>query len=60
MGKCGAGLYTQDYDLIGVPSWWNRAFALCADTFWSNQEKTAMENGALGSEYQVGLLFRFK
>jgi hypothetical protein len=52
------GNVAQDYipkiDLIGVPSWWNRAFALCADTFWSNQEKTAMENGALGSGISGG------
>jgi homoserine kinase len=62
MGNVGgliAGLYTQDYDLIG------RSLhdeivepALCADTwFWSNQ-KTAMENGAWVLEYQdLGLLF---
>jgi hypothetical protein len=58
-----AGLYTQDYDLIGRSSWWNRRTLLCADTwFWSNQKKrlwkTVLGSGISGSGPSIFALRR--
>jgi hypothetical protein len=48
-----AGLYTQDYDLIGVPFMMKSEPLRSADTWFDLIKKRLLENGALGSEYQI-------